>query len=409
MPMRRSIDNNDNAMTRTYRVDISKKWIDTLRNSPLRSFRQAESRYHLIENRELGYKPRSRHLLSPSNLTSSNEDVPKGICSDKWAEKIRDRSSKLDYIRYSKAALTPMSPYQDDDFSKAYTTSLYQTKGTVNINVRVKSDENLEVDLLFISNLENQAWETEDLGLFDHLMRVHPTIFVEHYSGYLKPQHVIRCVTRYDLYSSGEEKEAKKRNEIFTEEQKPFTWILTTGCSKKLLQSFGAIQDEELGAGVYRLPTGLNMGIVVIKDLPETPETLWLRGLGKDRILTRAFENIRELPTTRRERNDILEVCIKHFKYLSEKSATGLTPEEEDFMKTMQDIDTLYKSEMNRARLEGELQLIFRQLKRRVGNLSIDLEARVKALPLERLDELGEALLDFTQMGDLLTWLDGNV
>jgi Domain of unknown function (DUF4351) len=37
------------------------------------------------------------------------------------------------------------------------------------------------------------------------------------------------------------------------------------------------------------------------------------------------------------------------------------------------------------------------------------MEARVKALPLARLDELGEALLDFTQMGDLLTWLDGNV
>jgi hypothetical protein len=159
------------------------------------------------------------------------------------------------------------------------------------------------------------------------------------------------------------------------------------------------------------------MGVVVIRELPETPETLWLRGLGKDRILTQAFANISELPPTRRERNDILEVCIKHFKYLSEKSATGLTPEEEDFMKTMQDIDTLYKSEMNRARLEGEQRgevkqgqtLILRQLTRRVGNLSIEVEARVKALPLARLEELGEALLDFTQMGDLLTWLDGNV
>jgi hypothetical protein len=68
-----------------------------------------------------------------------------------------------------------MSPYQDDDFSKAYTTALYQTKGTVNINVRVKSDENLEVDLLFISNLESPAWQTEDLGLFDDLMSVHQT------------------------------------------------------------------------------------------------------------------------------------------------------------------------------------------------------------------------------------------
>jgi hypothetical protein len=82
-------------------------------------------------------------------------------------------------------------------------------------------------------------------------------------------------------------------------------------------------------------------------------------------------------------------------------------------MKTMQEIDTLYKSEMNRARLEGELKqgqtLILRLLKRRVGDLSIELETRVKALPLVRLEELGEALLDFTQMGDLLTWLDGNV
>ena len=305
-----------------------------------------------------------------------------------------------------------MSPYQDDDFSKAYTTALYRTKGTVNLNVKVKSDENLEVDLLFVSNLESPAWLTENLGLFDDLMNLHQTIFVEHYSGYLKPEHIIRCITRSDLYTSGEQKESKKRNETFTAEQKPFTWILTTGCSKELRQAFWAIPDEELGAGVYRLPTGLQMGIVVIRELPKTPETLWLRGLGKDKILTQAFANISELPATRRERNDILEVCIKHFKYLSEKSSTGLTQKDEDFMKTMQEIDTLYRAEMNRARLEGEVKgeqtLILRLLTRRVGNISTDVEARVKALPLTRLEELGEALLDFAQIGDLLNWLDGN-
>jgi hypothetical protein len=144
-----------------------------------------------------------------------------------------------------------MSPYQDDDFSKAYTTALYQTKGTVNLNVKVKSDENLEIDLLFVSNLDSPAWQTEDLGLFDKLMQVHPTIFVEHYSGYLKPQHIIRCVTRYDLYTSGEEKDAKKRERAFTDEQKPFTWIISTGCSQTILRSFGAVPDPELGAGSW--------------------------------------------------------------------------------------------------------------------------------------------------------------
>ena len=166
--------------------------------------------------------------------------------------------------------------------------------------------------------------------------------------------------------------------------------------------------------------------------MPVTPETLWLRGLGKDKILTQAFANISELPPTRRERNDILEVCIKHFKYLSEKSATGLTQTEDDFMKTMQEIDALYKAEMSRARLEGEERgeqlgrelgeqlgrqfgkmreqtLILRLLKRRLGNVSNDLEAQIGSLPLDRLEELGEALFDFTRMSNLIGWLDKNI
>lgn len=87
-------------------------------------------------------------------------------------------------------------------------------------------------------------------------------------------------------------------------------------------------------------------------------------------------------------------------------------------MKTMQEIDTLYRAEMNRARLEGQFQgeregemkgqqeLVLRLLKRRVGNLSIELETRVRALPLARLEALGEALLDFTRMEDAIDWFD---
>jgi predicted transposase/invertase (TIGR01784 family) len=54
---------------------------------------------------------------------------------------------------------------------------------------------------------------------------------------------------------------------------------------------------------------------------------------------------------------------------------------------------------------EGQA-LILRQLNRRVGNISIDLEAQIKTLPLAQLEELGEALLDFNQMDDLVAWLE---
>jgi predicted transposase YdaD len=60
------------------------------------------------------------------------------------------------------------------------------------------------------------------------------------------------------------------------------------------------------------------------------------------------------------------------------------------------------------AKAEGELigeareqALILRQLTRRVGKMSNQLQERIKSLPLERLEELGEALLDFTSIADL--------
>jgi predicted transposase YdaD len=57
------------------------------------------------------------------------------------------------------------------------------------------------------------------------------------------------------------------------------------------------------------------------------------------------------------------------------------------------------------GRQEGELDLALRQLRRRCGDLTPEQLARVRALPLERLEELAEALLDFQGAADLDTWL----
>ncbi len=49
--------------------------------------------------------------------------------------------------------------------------------------------------------------------------------------------------------------------------------------------------------------------------------------------------------------------------------------------------------------------LIFRQLTKRVGELPQQLRQRIESLSLEQLENLGEALLDFTSMADLQAWL----
>jgi predicted transposase/invertase (TIGR01784 family) len=61
-----------------------------------------------------------------------------------------------------------------------------------------------------------------------------------------------------------------------------------------------------------------------------------------------------------------------------------------------------------RGRTEGERSLVLRQLTRRVGTLPATVEAQVQALALPQLEALGEALLDFAVLDDLVGWLQGN-
>ncbi len=55
---------------------------------------------------------------------------------------------------------------------------------------------------------------------------------------------------------------------------------------------------------------------------------------------------------------------------------------------------------------QRERALILRLLTRRVGELPEDVRSRVATLPLEQLENLGEALLDFTSLADLQSWLE---
>ncbi len=55
---------------------------------------------------------------------------------------------------------------------------------------------------------------------------------------------------------------------------------------------------------------------------------------------------------------------------------------------------------------KGEANLILKQINRRVGNISTDWINKIQELSLEQLEDLGEALLDFTSQSDLINWFN---
>ncbi|QLE44259.1 DUF4351 domain-containing protein [Nostoc sp. C052] len=50
-------------------------------------------------------------------------------------------------------------------------------------------------------------------------------------------------------------------------------------------------------------------------------------------------------------------------------------------------------------------KLISRQLKRRFGDIDVSLVEQIRNLSAEQLENLGEALLDFSEVTDLVAWL----
>ena len=56
----------------------------------------------------------------------------------------------------------------------------------------------------------------------------------------------------------------------------------------------------------------------------------------------------------------------------------------------------------------GEQQLVIRLLNRRIGEIELSLIDSIRALTIEKLELLGEALLDFSSMTDLEQWLQNN-
>ncbi|MEG4342559.1 Rpn family recombination-promoting nuclease/putative transposase [Microcoleus sp. A003_D6] len=60
------------------------------------------------------------------------------------------------------------------------------------------------------------------------------------------------------------------------------------------------------------------------------------------------------------------------------------------------------------GRQEGQVRLIMRLLSRCLGQLDPDSQTKISKLPIDKLENLAEALLDFSNAEDLTAWLEAN-
>ena len=119
----------------------------------------------------------------------------------------------------------------------------------------------------------------------------------------------------------------------------------------------------------------------------------------KQSVLAQVVNELEQISDPREQSNLVAATSI----------LAGLELEEQTIRQLMRSPvmreSTMYQSILREGRIAGEKALILKQLTWKLGNLSPEVSAKVSALSLERLETLGEAMFDFTNVADLESWL----
>src|SRR5919199_1088478 len=155
------------------------------------------------------------------------------------------------------------------------------------------------------------------------------------------------------------QRQARRENRSLPETELPRLWILATSASATLLDSFGAkLEPNNWTQGVYFLADALKTAVVAINQLPATPETLWLRILGKGATQQQAINELISLPREYPFRSNTLELI-----YSWRISLEGKENLDEELMEIIQALLKLPPEEFTRL----SLQLSREELLQRFG------------------------------------------
>lgn len=307
-----------------------------------------------------------------------------------------------------------MSQFPHDQFAKDLLENLLTPFGKVETDRKISSEVR-EIDVCFFPVPSSP--NLPSLGLLQKL--AFQGAAFEPFRNPVSANEIRSCMGKlFDWHGELNRQANREGKAKPTVSELPYLWILTPTLAAGTLTGFGAITEvDEWGEGVYLLPLEQKTGIVVIHQLPETPDTLWLRLLGKRKVQQRAIEEINRLTEDSPYRNNVLEL-LSDLKVVLEAKKSRNREDRELLMSLrksplyLEQIDLARREALQRGREEGEnrgeRKVIFKLLNRKLGVLPVELVAKIDDLSSERLDSLSEILLDFQRIEDLIVWLNEN-
>ena len=294
---------------------------------------------------------------------------------------------------------------------KDYLETFLSSSGDVKTSLDVTA-ETQKIDVYFRPTSPEMPPE---LGLLGKLAQT--PCLLEPYRNPVTIEGILACLSKLLTVREQLQREAHRHQQPLLAENIPRLWILTPTASQRIITAFSGQLNPDWGEGIYFLPPALNTSLIVLHQLPETPETLWLRLLGRGGTRTRAIDELEALSPHHPFKSASLKLL-----YNLSRNLQALPKRTQEERKFIMRLAPLYEQDREKAiqqgeaigiqkgRIEGiqqgEANLVLRLLKRRFGELPPHITETIQKLSVEKLEDLGEALLDFETQADLINWLN---
>jgi predicted transposase YdaD len=144
------------------------------------------------------------------------------------------------------------------------------------------------------------------------------------------------------------------------------------------------------------------------KPLLQIPELLPLAVLAKSEnpsiLLSQISERIDTIKDIRKRSN--IAACVELLAGINFSAELIAMYLQEDILKESVIYKKILNEGLKQGEQRGESSLIIRQLSRRFGTIERSAQERIRQLSVPQLEVLGESLLDFSSLNDLLSWLE---
>jgi len=287
-----------------------------------------------------------------------------------------------------------------DQLAKQYLEEFLAPLGKVERQYEVPGEAKF-VDVWFVP-YEDVPELSKDIGLLG--IMVQTAVLLEPFRNAPTRRQVKTCLLKLLWIQEDEERKAAIAKRKLSDAELSHLWILAATTTQTVIKAFKGELVEGWLPGIYFLGEGLQSAIVAIDQLPETEETLWLRVLGRDETQERAIRSVLALPRTHPRRDIILKLLANWKVRLDIGEIIDFTGQEalmalsEAYLEWEQRVEA-------RGIEQGSRALISRLLVRQVGALPSAVQLQIETLSIKQLNVLGEALLNFSGLADLETWL----